>query len=404
MVAGGQPHWVEETWTATAQELLAAGQHWRVWTDWYADVLAGRQHSEAWDACFVDLDPDDPLPWDDGPKAVNERVAARLTKLNEKLDAMVSDVPANPPEVPKPRPAAIQPVWINGRLRLPREPLPADLDPEVLVDALAALRDDLIDLAEEVLSVGNVDPRPAHYLRRVAENIPGTPPSPALLFRLGHAKEVMDRFGRTVDAEWTDLLAVRYHVVLRHFDRTVRQFPSWRAFVQNAGRGKLTPEQVAEAAKLVEPIRVELESDDARAVIDEEIPAALRELGQPIGLTADKAVALEAGMDALAVDLLESVNNVLKAVVEAALAAKARLGPIGSRAAEEYLKQADKSLVTEAGRLGDQTGPALVRLVKRLAIGGFGVAASVPALKRLSQMFPESFGWLEPVLRVLGVY
>lgn len=405
--AGGQPDWAERAWG----ELLGLLAHtsdgnWRVWANWYADVLAGRTHGEAWDAAFVDLDPDDPLPWDDGPKAVNERIADRLAKLaraeqSEQQPGSEARSDDSPPEIPKARPAAIEPVWTDGTLSLAREPVAVDLDPDALAGALAALKDELSDLADEAAGYPQLDQRPPAYLREIAGRIPGSAPAQAELFRLGHAKEVLDRFRRTVDAEWPDLLAARYHALLLQFDRTARQFPKWRAFIQNAARVRLTPDQIAEVPRLVEPIVAELESPEGQAVVDPAIPQALRNLVRPIGLTEQEAEALDAGMDALAVDVLESINNILKSLAEPALV----VGAAAKRYARGFLKEADKSLEKQFKQWGKGVGPALDRLLKRLTkvtvYGGSGLTGAAFLLKRLYKVFPEQFGWLESLLRFL---
>jgi hypothetical protein len=304
---GDQPDLAIPTWGDQSEALSGMGDHWRVWANWYADVVAGRTHGEAWDAAFVDLDPDDPLPWDDGPKAVNERIAARLANLaraeqSKEQPGSEAKSDDSPPEIPRVRPAAIEPVWTDGTLSLAREPLSADLDPDALAGALATLKDELSDLADEAAAYPQLDQRPPAYLREIAGRIPGSAPAQAELFRLGHAKEVLDRFRRTVDAEWPDLLAARYHALLLQFDRTARQFPRWRAFIQNAARASLTPEQIEAVPRLVEPIAAELESPEGQAVVDPAIPQALRDLARPIGSTEQEAEALDAAKDALAVD------------------------------------------------------------------------------------------------------
>ncbi|RAI44433.1 hypothetical protein CH341_09180 [Rhodoplanes roseus] len=388
------------------------GGSWAVWLDWYAEIYTGVKHDEAWDACFVDLDPDDPLPWDDGPKAVNERIAARLAKLKERQQEgpePETEQKANdlPPGIPRIRPAAIEPVWRGEKLLIAPEPLPADLDPASLAGALAALKDELADLADLVADYPQLDQRPPAYLRQIAGRIPASAPTQAELFRLGHAKEVLDHFRCIVDTEWPDLLAVRYHALLLQFDRTARQFPKWRAFIQNAARASLTSDQIEEVPLLVEPIAAALESAEGQSVVDPAIPRALRALARPIGLTEQEAEALDDAMDALAFDVLESINNILKSLVEPLLGAAVGTGAAVKRYAKGFLTEADKSVEKQFKQWGKDVGPALDHLLKKLkkvtVYGGGTATGSGFLLPRLYQVFPEQFGWAEPVLKFLGL-
>ncbi|NJL07287.1 MAG: hypothetical protein HC900_02780 [Methylacidiphilales bacterium] len=113
----GQPDWVEAARSALKLDLAYDGAHWQVWIDWYEDVLAGKSRGEAWDEAFVDLDPDDPLPWDAGPQAVNEKIKARLKKLE----------PPEPSSEPLPRQSA-GPHFGIGRDELIDLVAPTELD------------------------------------------------------------------------------------------------------------------------------------------------------------------------------------------------------------------------------------------------------------------------------------
>lgn len=106
------PRWAKTARQELSDTLVRLGDHWHVWADWYADVVAGRPHADAWEKAFVDLDPDDPLPWDDGPKAVNERIAARLAKL-EKSKVTPGD---EEPSVLTQRPSSHRFDWRGDRL------------------------------------------------------------------------------------------------------------------------------------------------------------------------------------------------------------------------------------------------------------------------------------------------
>ena len=67
---------INDHWKNLASELLSLGDHWQVWIDWYNEALDGSPPSptrnKAWDRAFTDLIA--PLPWDDGPRAVNSEI------------------------------------------------------------------------------------------------------------------------------------------------------------------------------------------------------------------------------------------------------------------------------------------------------------------------------------------
>ncbi len=317
-----------------------------------------------------------------------------------------------PPPVPNVRPAAIEPIWHDGKIALQNAPLSSDLDPASLIAALNALRDELSELADDVVTVRNVDQRPAEYLRRLANRIPDTVPSQALLFRLGHAREVLESFAGITDSEWPDFLAARYRKLMLQYDRTVRQFPKWRSFVRNAADQKLSAEQIEEVPQVVESIVAELKSTDAGEFIEAAVPDALRETAAPI---VDWEEMLRDGNEQLAEDLLESVNNVLKRTAEFALALKsAGIDPIASWTGETaresikvYSVEARKSITKEFGKFGKATGPALGRFLKRLTkittYGGASAGSSALLLQHLFKLYPGTFGWLEPVLQFLHI-
>jgi hypothetical protein len=75
------------------------------------------------------------------------------------------------------------------------------------------------------------------------------------------------------------------------------------------------------------------------------------------------------------------------------------------RYARGFLTEADKSLEKQFKQWGKGVGPALDRLLKRLTkvtvYGGSGLTGAGLLLARLYKVFPEQFGWLEPLLRFL---
>jgi hypothetical protein len=79
-------------------------------------------------------------------------------------------------------------------------------------------------------------------------------------------------------------------------------------------------------------------------------------------------------MDLLASDLIESVNNILKPIAEAALplaaATARRVGSIAGKTAKSYADGAEKGAVAHAKKIGQSHGAAIVKWLNRLVVGG----------------------------------
>jgi hypothetical protein len=422
-----QPDELRSLWQKMKETLLAAKQDWDVWTDWYDDRLAGRVREEERELAYVRI-ADDPLnqgdPWNQGPAIVNAEIRRRIKKFKPPGRKKKESKPSSTPKIPPQRPAALEPVWSNGILVLPSNSAETDGDPEALASALKVLREEIAELADDADGEANIDKRPIAYLRRNAERIPDHAPTQDELFHLAHVKEFLDGYSKTVNDEWPDFLARRFHTLTLHFDRTVRQFPKWRDFVRNAERDRLTPGQVAEVPELAQAMVDALRDEDAREFIDPPIPAALEKLQAP--LKADSENAAQAQLPAirsegllLAEDTVESINNIVKEAVAAALAeaqipkAPSRTKAVGPKTtmgiretAKEALSGFDaevkKSVIKESKRLGKETGPALTKWAKRLfygsAIAGTATAATPALAERLIDAFPDKFHWLQAII------
>ena len=146
-------------------------------------------------------------------------------------------------------------------------------------------------------------------------------------------------------------------------------------------------------------------------IVDPILPDALDRISAPLDLAAQRHEAradpIELGMELLARDVLESVNNTFKLVAELALAAKLRAAKGAEFAGKklgsymtEFAKHADKSLLKLSGQLGDKVRPAVVKLAKwslGATISGAVVHSQGPTLVAwLVQNYPQMFSWLEP--------
>ncbi len=416
----GQPDEIQALWQEMKAALDAEKQDWDVWTDWYEARLAGKRSNQRLEIARAMITDE---IWKGGPAKVNAEIKELIKKHKPPPRPKKKSKSSPVPEVPPQRPAALEPVWSNGILVLPSTSAETDGDPEALASALKVLRQEIAELADDADGEANIDKRPIAYLRRNAERIPDHAPTQDELFRLAHVKEFLEGYSKTVNEEWPDFLARRFCTLTLHFDRTVRQFPKWREFVRNANKDRLTPEQAAEVPNLAQKMVDALRDEDAREFIDPPIPAALEKLQAP--LKADGENAVQAQLPAirtegllLAEDTVESINNILKEAVAAALAdakvpvALSRAKVVGKKvakgigatakaAASGYADEAQKSVVKEAKRLGKETGPAVTRWVKRLVFGckvAGGTAGGSGLAYVLIHAFPDKFQWLQPLI------
>jgi hypothetical protein len=359
------------------------GSHWRVWIRWYRHVLDGG-FRDLREVAFVDLPK--PLPWDEGPEAVNTAIAKRLsTDPPEPL--LESAALSIPPQFP----AAIEPVWSRNILTLPKERVKTDLDGRKFTSALRALHADLETFADDLSVESNIDRRFVVYVRSLAARIPQKSPRQDELFRLGHAAEIFSLYAQTVRAEWPEILFAKYQALILHFERVMRQSPLWREFKRNAEQQTLTPEQVAAAPQLAAQLASALRDTDAEGFVDPGVADALEQLAAAQALDADT---LEASADAaearerfLAIDLIESINNIFKRLAEVAV------NSLAGRSAKEYATNLVERLPESFGKLGREHADKIPKWLFRVATGAAAIYLA---------NFPRAFAWfMEHVVPLL---
>lgn len=409
---GAPPEWMARRWDALKRHLIGRGLGWEVWVNWYEDRLAGRVRSEAHELVHARVP--DPL-WEEGiagdPAVVNTWIMRQFDRLADQAldDPPTSDTGSKPPPtIPAQQPAAIEPVWSNGRLTLPKAATKSDLKGRGFAAALKSLREEMRAFADDIAGEANIDPRYVAYIRKIADQIPQKSPRQAELFRLGHAGEVFAGYATTVDDEWPQVLAKRFHALALHFDRTMRQSPLWREFKRKAAQEHLTAEQIGTAASLATFVATALRDDEAAAFTDPAIPQTLEGLAEPLRATGERHKdTIEAGEQELALDVVESVSNILKRIAEGALAAKALSGTVaggvGSTlrdAGVVYARELGKGVKRAAKRQGPKDGEKVFKWLRRAAIaaGGYGVGAAL-GLPQLIAAYPPAFAWLQALLK-----
>jgi hypothetical protein len=405
---GAQPEWLARRWDALKRELIRVGLGWEVWVRWYEDRLAGGARSEAHELAYVEV-PDQ--LWKPGifsdPAVVNTWI---MERFDRPADQAVGDPPTGdidgkaPPTVPAQRPAAIEPVWSNGRLTLPKAAAKSDLKGRKFNAALKSLREEMRAFADDITGEANIDKRFLSYVSTLAGQVPEKAPSQSELFRLGHAGGVFAGYAKTVNDEWPPILAARFHALTMHFDDTMRQSPLWREFKRNTSQERLTAEQVEAAASLAATVATALRDDDATAFIDPAIPGALERLAEPLHATEDASRnIIEAGQDELAFDVVESTSNILKRISEEALAFKTGAGAVARDAGStlrdasgEYARGIGKGIKRAAKREGPKDGEKLFKWLRRavLVAGGYGVSSAL-GVPQLIAAYPQAFAWLE---------
>ncbi len=402
------PPWIIQRWDRLKSGLIEVGVGWEAWVSWYQDRLSGTVRDER-EPFYIEV-PD--AFWADGPVRVNTWILKQIEKLESgqepksapvipKVDEPTADRTA-PPSIPAQQPAAIEPVWKNGRLTLPKGPTKSDLTGRKFGSALKSLREEMRVFASDISGDANIDRRFASYVQQLAEQIPTKAPKQAELFRLGHVEAVFSGYAETVNEEWPTILASRYHALSLHFDRTLRQSPLWREFKRNAAKGELTAVQVRAALSLATEVKDLLRVEEAEDLVDQAIPQTLEQVAQPLTIINEPSEDLiEARKELLAYDLLESVNNILKALFQAAI--WVRISATAKEAGGAFTTEARKSIIKEAGRLGKRVGPALSKWTRRLALGTIGYQiAGKSLIVWLVANFPATFKWIEQAAHFLA--
>jgi hypothetical protein len=228
---------------------------------------------------------------------------------------------------------------------------------------------------------------------------------------LAHEQETLEAYGKTVATEWPTLLAGRYLATTLAFDRTVRQFPKWRLFKQNADKNRLTAQQRAEAPKLAADFAAALREEEAAEFVAAEIPDTFKELCRRLDAARDEAREdrIAAGADTLAEDTVTSIENTIKRMAETALTGLERASSAATKGGSAYVDGVEEGIVDQAKKEGKKDGAALVKWTRRAIIGALGVAAGVGAreagigavIARLMDAHPHIAEWLRPIIDIL---
>jgi hypothetical protein len=286
-------------------------------------------------------------------------------------------------------------VWNRGILTLSKKPAKTDLSGRKFTAALKALQADLRAFADDISREANIDKRFVSYVRTLSERIPKTSPRQDDLFRMGHAEDVFAAYAKTVDREWPEILAARYHALVLNFDRAMRQSALWRTFKRNAAQQTLTPQQIAVAPQLAAELARALRDSEAQDFVDPMVPESLDKLvaaePAPGGEYEAPMDAITAGKELLAIDVIESINNILKRLAEKTIA----MTTVVSRSMKDYVGGLAKELPKASAKLGHEHGSKLPKWLFRLATGG-------PVIGYIVSHFSQTFAWfVEHVLPLL---
>jgi hypothetical protein len=116
------PKWFDKIWKDLSSELRKRAAHWEVWILWYNRVLIGSTaataSSRSFDEAFVDVRRAKALPWDEGPKAVNDEITTRLAILvaNSKGGSPFATRPTSGKETLDQRPSSYRFDWREDQI------------------------------------------------------------------------------------------------------------------------------------------------------------------------------------------------------------------------------------------------------------------------------------------------
>ncbi len=387
---------INSDWEVLRLELLKSGHNWEPLLQWYEDRLSGDAAAARADRPSIremELEIAD-LPndvWSDAGRA-NEAIAeiqARYWNTNGDSGSELAGQ-EGVPEVPAPNPAALEPIWIGGQLRLPHVVAETSLDQPSFEAALEALRQDIEGLVADARTINNIDQRLVSYLDFLGQMIPVVAPDQASLFRLGHAAEVVEQAQKTVLAEWPDVLGFRYGGIVLAFDRTLKQAPKWKQFKRNAAELHLSEEEKRVVPEFLQAFVDVLREPDVAALVASEVPDELERLQNPEVTPEWNGDLSEASEERLE-DAVESASNITKGLLGRFF------GGIETGVGDDLPELAGESIGKEIRKQTEEVGPNITKAVKKFvkwaaASGGLTGGAGVA----LSQ-----FGWLQPVLDFL---
>lgn len=251
--------------------------------------------------------------------------------------------------VPPLCPAALEPFWSRGKLILPQNSAESDRESVVVAASFKLLHGKISALVADAVSPA-VDQRSIGCLQSVAARIPNYTPVQDELFYLAHVRGFLEDHAKTFGANWTEPFVKRFADMMLHFDHTMRQFPKWRAFVSNAEKDRLTPEEAAGVAALANGMVAALHESDAHSLISPAISSALDVFKSPLqsGMKRSgqqKAGAGEASKLLLVHDLYCSIENITKRLAEAILKTQQSLGFDAQRVLNEDVEPAHPWMV-----------------------------------------------------------
>ena len=383
--------------------LLASDPNWQVWTDWYDAWLAGAPVYPGLDAATQEdlevaicLIPD--ADWQRGPAHVNAMIKAMIDAAYAKAGASPPLSPEEP-EVPPQQASAIVPVWEDGRLVQSRAAPEFDVAPHILMASLDALRGDIetfvgdierfVAMREAAGQPPQFDTTPVGYLRGLGEMIPPEPPPLDLLFRIFHAEAALAAFRPTVKAEWPELFAARFVALIEQFKRTANLSPDWRAL--NGSLLRPSKAAIAMLPEFAEEFFTLGETPEVAEIIDRSLFDRLRLLLRPLAdfLRKERPDPLAADKEALAHDVIEGMNNIVKRLVEAAL--ELDDGPMG-KVAKRTGRQILEGLRVQLPKSGKKLGAALARIIIWSPLLGAGA------------LFADYFGWFAPIWKLVSPF
>jgi hypothetical protein len=198
---------------------------------------------------------------------------------------------------------------------------------------------------------------------------------------LAHEQETLEAYGKIVATEWPGLLAGRDLATTLAFDRTVRQFPKWRLFKQNADKNRLTDQQRAEAPELAADFAAALREEGAAENVAAEIPDTFEEMCRRLDAARDEAREdrIAAGVDTLAEDAVVSIENTLKLMAETAFAGVKRAAKAVTKAGAAYVDNFEEGMVDQAKKEDKKDSAALVKWTKRILVGAAAGAGAKAA-------------------------
>jgi len=234
----------------------------------------------------------------------------------------------------------------------------------------------------DVRQRGNINADPAVYLERTANLIPEDIPDALILFGLVRKEAILMECLSMINDQWPDGLAAHYRANCSELSKALDMFLDRRTARRQTIKSDLEDQDLDAVMEDMSAQTKNLRDDDGADIIDVEVSDALD------GIAEDYADAKTGASKAIiATDMVESQNNLLKALAEEGLKPENFQG-MNTAIRNAYAQSLPQGIIKGAAEGGFKDGKKIGKTITRVNAGKEAGAA-------LFDKYPKIFGWMK---------